>query len=70
MYEQCHDGRTGMPLNHLAEVWLVGPNGKRIVTLCRSHADGAIKEYREKLGEEWATSPIDPRLSAAAQRLR
>lgn len=43
-----------------AVVWLVDPDGELVPAgqLCQAHADAAIGEFREKLGETWTTVPI------------
>jgi hypothetical protein len=53
VYTPCHNGRTGLPENHLAEGWLLSPEGKPILAMCRQCAALVIAEYRDKLGEEW-----------------
>lgn len=40
--------------NHLADGWIVSPDGKRISVMCEDHAQECIDEYRQKLGEGWA----------------
>jgi hypothetical protein len=42
-----------MPENHLAEGWLISPEGKPIMAMCRQCAKPVIAEYRDKIGEEW-----------------
>jgi hypothetical protein len=45
---------------HVAEGWLCSPEGTRIVTQCREHAERVISEYKEKLGETWTFAPDTP----------
>lgn len=48
----CIDGR-GNRTDHRAEGWLCAPDGSRIVSMCRMHAEECIQEYADKLGEHW-----------------
>lgn len=45
----------------LATVWLFDSSGQANPGgyLCQKHVDLIITEYRDKLGEEWTTQPID-----------
>lgn len=54
MYQNCTDGQ-GIRQDHIAEGWIVQPDGKRNPggTMCRKHAQEVIDEYQEKLGENW-----------------
>lgn len=54
----CHDPRDGRLLQHSADVWLVCPDGRRIVTMCCHHAQQCVDEYREKLGESWHVEAV------------
>ena len=49
----CTDGH-GYRTDHPAHGWLLAPDGRRIVAQCRMHAQMAIDEYVEKLGEQWS----------------
>lgn len=49
---KCTDG-LGFTQNHDAEGWLVSPRGRRIVAMCRRHADAVITEYDRKICETW-----------------
>ena len=53
----CHNGKTGMPADHEATGWLISPNGNRVVSMCETHADLVIAEYRDTLGENWRFAP-------------
>lgn len=57
MMSPCHDPVTGLALAHLSEGMLVCPDGRRISAMCRAHAEQCIKEYRDKLGEQWSFEP-------------
>lgn len=39
---------------HPADGYLVDDDGKRVPGFdCREHGEACVKEYREKLGQEW-----------------
>ena len=41
-----------------ATVWLICPEGDKVSYYCKAHAEATVKEYREKLHENWTTEPI------------
>lgn len=60
---RCQSGVDGRPQDHDAEGMLVGPDGEpKSCTLrqCHACAEVVIREYREKLGEEWTFQPFEP----------
>jgi hypothetical protein len=63
---RCTDGQ-GRLIDHAAEGWLLCPEDRRIVRQCARHAQHAIDEYRDKLGEAW-TFDADLRTFAADLR--
>lgn len=49
---RCVDGK-GRRTGHAAEGYIVAPDGDRIGSMCRRHANKVIDEYAAKLGEAW-----------------
>lgn len=54
----CTSG-TGRRHQHQATGYLVDPDGRQIVSMCRSHAEKCIVEYGEKLGESWSFEEME-----------
>lgn len=58
MRPACTNG-LGYREDHEAEGWIISPEGRPIIAMCRRQAEKVINEYREKLGEEWTFRPYE-----------
>ena len=56
-----HKWRSHARCEGTAEVALLDPDGKLTpgVRICAKCAEEIVTEYREKLGQEWKTVPLD-----------